>query len=331
MWKPGWCTPVILCLVGAASSQQVQPGDHAGYRLADGSVQIIASARLAGAVRAINQVFAAKHPGVRFTVRAGDNYSAMAALTFDRSVVAPLGSEYTRIGLGDNLKIAAEPIGIRIAHATLTAGEGVPMLGVVVHPANPLTSLSMSQLVRLFAVGGPVGDLATWGQAGVAGPLANENVHPTGPMASDYADSEDPQAGEFLSVDKLGGLSMNHRYVGLAQYAEVVHRVRQDPAAIGIVALNQSLVGVKVIALRSDTGKPSTGSTLEIAAGSYPLDRFVYLYLRVGKGAPVDDFAKEYVRVALSEEGQRAIAAEAAGYIPLSAGELAQERGRLDR
>ena len=65
--------------------------------------------------------------------------------------------------------------------------------------------------------------------------------------------------------------------------------------------------------------------------GSIRWDRFVYIYLRLGKGVPMDDFGKEYVRMALSAEGQRAIAKEAAGYIPLNESELAQERAKLDR
>ena len=183
----------------------------------------------------------------------------------------------------------------------------------------------------MFAVGGPAGDIVTWGQAGVAGSLADREVHPIGPMPSDYADSDDPQAGEFLSTDKFNGLNMNHRYVALTRYADVVDRVKEDPAAIGITALNVPLEGAKVVALKGDTGSPVQGSAAEIASGRYPLDRFVYIYLRAAKGMPIDPFGKEYMRTVLSEKGQRAIAAEATGYIPLNVAELAEERARLDQ
>jgi phosphate transport system substrate-binding protein len=333
--------PLGLAVVAAAAiaargqsayvPAQVAPRIHAGYVQPDGTIRIVASAKLAGAVRALNQLFSATHPGVKFAVLDGDNYSAMAALTFDRSAFAPLGCEYTRIGLADNLKIAAEPIGFRIAHASLSPGDVVPALGVIVNASNPIATLTMTQLTRVFAVGGPAGDIATWGQAGVTGPLAVREVHPFGPLASDYTDSEDPQAGEFFSVDKMAGLNMNHRYGALARYSDVVQRVREDPAAIGVTALNIPLNDVKVIGLRSDTGLPSQGSAADISAGRYPLDRFVYIYLRVGKGAPVDAFGKEYLRMVLSAEGQRVIASEDAGYLPLSAAELAEERAKLDQ
>ena len=325
------CATVVAGAQTAAAVQAV-PRSNAAYVLRDGTVQVVTFAGMAGIVGRLNQLYASTHPGVRFKVLEGDNYSAMAALTFDRTAFAPLGTAYTRIGLGDNLKIAAEPVGFRVAHASVAPGARVPALGVIVNASNPLTSLSLGQLVRLFAVGGPSGDLATWGQAGVKGPLAESAVHPFGPPASDYTDSDDPQAGEFLSTDKMSGLNMNHSYTGLSHYQDVVQRVSEDPAAIGITALNVPLRGVKVIALKnSETGAAIAANAANIAAGRYPLDRYVYIYLRAGKGMPLDEFGKEYMRMVLSEEGQRVIAQEAAGYIPLNAGELAEERTRLDR
>ncbi len=216
------------------------PRKGAGYVLPDGAVQIVTYKGMAGAVSALDALFARSHPGLRFKVLTGDNYTVMAALTFDRTLVAPLGSEYTRTGLGSNLKIAAEPVAIRVAHASLTPGASPPMLGVIVNAANPLRSLSRTQLIRLFAVGGPGGDIATWGQAGVTGPLAEREVHPIGPLSTDYLPSEDPQAGEFLGADVMNGLNMNHTYVGLADYNAVVERVKDDRAAVGITAVERA-------------------------------------------------------------------------------------------
>ena len=322
----------VIVAGGPQAPAQATPRAHAAYVLPDSSVQIITSASVAGVVRSLNQLFVSTHPGVKFSVREGDNYSAMAALTFDRSAFAPLGTEYTRIGLSDNLKIAAEPVGFRIAHASLTAAARVPALGVIVNPANPIASLSLAQLTRIFAVGALGSDIATWGQAGVSGPLADRQIHAVGPLPSDERDSDDPQAGEFISTEKMGGLNMNHNYTALSHYADIVQRVSEDPAAIGITALNQPLGNVKVVALKgTDTGLSVQPNATNIAIGRYPLDRFIYIYLRAGKGMPLDEFGKEYMRTVLSDAGQQAIAAEAAGYIPLNAGELAEERAKLDR
>lgn len=320
------CAP--LAAAQSAPSTRSTSRNDAPYLLSDGSVKIIASSSMAEVVRSVNRLYSAAHPGTRFTLAVGDNYSAMAALTFNRSLIAAMGSEYTRIGLGNNLKIAADPIPIRLAHATLRPGAGTPALGVVVNNANPLDSLSLAQLMRLFTVGAPSGDIALWGQAGVAGVLAQRRVVPFGPIPSDYTDSDDPQVGEFLSTDKFLGLNMNHGYQGLLRYADVVQRVSEDPAAIGIIALNTPHANVKIVSLRfSDTGEPVLPTADGIEQGGYPFDRFVYLYLRAGKGTPLDPLALEYARTALSDEGQQAIAS--AGYLPLNAAELAQERAKL--
>ena len=323
---------VTAAVKGQSPNSSPVPREHAAYVMPNGSIQIVTCAALSGVVKALNALYTSTHPNTKFSVLEGDNYSAMAALTFDRSAFAPLGSEFTRIGLGDNLKIAAEPVGFRIAHASLTLGAGVPALGIIVNPANPIASLSLTQLTRIFAVGGPSGDIATWGQAGLKGDFSERQVRPIGPFPSDYLDSEDPQVGEFLSTDKMGGLNMNHTYLPMAHYSDIIQRVGEDPAAIGITALNRPLGRVKLVALKNaDTGPAVQGTAAEIAAGRYPLDRFVYIYLRVGKGMPLDEFGKDYMRMVLSEAGQRAISTESAGYIPLNAGELAEERAKLDR
>ena len=330
-WRRICGTLILPLLLPSLQAQSPAPREHAGYVLPDGTVQVITCSAMAGVIQALNMIYVAKHPGTKFSVREGDNYSSMAALTFDRTAFAPLGTEFTRIGLGDNLKIAAEPVGFRIAHASMSPGPGVPALGVIINAANPLTSLSMSELVRMFTVGPPMGDISVWGQARVKGPLSSRAIEPVGPMASDYLASDDPQAGEFLSTSIMGGLNMAHSYVAMTNYVDVVQRINENPAAIGIVALNVPLGGARVLQLKgTETGTAVAPTAQAIGEGRYPLDRYVYIYLRVGKGIPIDEFGKAYVRMALSDDGQHAIGSEASGYIPLSAGERAEELAKLE-
>jgi phosphate transport system substrate-binding protein len=72
-----------------------------------------------------------------------------------------------------------------------------------------------------------------------------------------------------------------------------------------------------------------TGTAEEIAAGDYPYDRFVFLYVRRVADQPLDPFVKEYLRLVLSREGQEIIAAERDGFIPLNAREAAAELAKL--
>jgi phosphate transport system substrate-binding protein len=58
----------------------------------------------------------------------------------------------------------------------------------------------------------------------------------------------------------------------------------------------------------TEAGPFSIGSFDDVRTRMYPLSRFIYLYLRVTPNIPVDPLAKEFVRVALSQEGQREVA-----------------------
>ncbi len=323
---------------GAASGEvdykphDAAPRAGAGYVLPDGTIRIVVYREMAGVIRALNALFVQTHPGVKFEVLPGDNYSGMAALTFDVTAFAPLGSEFTRIGLGDNLKISPEPTGFRIAHASLKSGAMLSPLAVIVNKSNPLEHLTIQQVTRIFAAGGPVSDITEWGQVGVQGTLASREIRPCGPPGSDYFAFDDPQVGEFIGLRLMGGLSFNHVYEPLPHYAEIVQRVGEDSAAIGITTLNRLSPEVKVVGLTAArSGTPSRGSADDIQRGRYPYDRYLYIYLRSNAGVEFDPFAKEYMRMVLSAQGQQAIAAEAEGYVPLNRREMADELAKLEQ
>src|SRR5260370_35052736 len=98
----------------------------------------------------------------------------------------------------------------------------------------------------------------------------------------------------------MNGLNMNHSYIGMARYADVVQRVGEDPAAIGIAALNVQLGNVKIVPLKwTEAGSPSQGNAADIAAGRYPLGRYGYISLRGGMGARLDALPQAAMRLTL--------------------------------
>ncbi len=134
-----------------------------------------------------------------------------------------------------------------------------------------------------------------------------------------------------MFLRKLGGGHSARNYEILSNYADVVKKVSEDPQAIGITAFNRVSADVKVLSvIANDWAKPSRITTDEIVAGKYPYDRYLYIYVRRVPRQPIDPFVKEYLRLVLSREGQEAIAAEAHGYLPLNAREVAEELGRLE-
>ena len=117
----------------------------------------------------------------------------------------------------------------------------------------------------------------------------------------------------------------------LPESADVVREVANDPLGIGFAAMNRATHSVRIVPLSRRQGeRASRGTRADLIAGRYPLDRYLYIYVRLVAGEPFDPFVKEYLRLVLSPEGQRIIAAEVHGYRPLDAGELAQESAKLE-
>ncbi len=309
----------------------VKPPTNAGYVLPDGSVQIICSRGLGGVIERLDRLFTQAHPGVRFTVRLGNDTSALSALTFGATAFAPMAAEATASGLYGHVKlVGVEPLALRVAHGSLNPAAGLSALAVIVNPANSLATLDQGQLTRIFAAGAGKGDYSRWSQLGVRDPLGSMLIHPVGLPESDYLTSEDPSFGAYMVLRKMDGAHFTPTYEMVMTYAEVAARVATDPQAVGLVALNRVTSGVKVVALRADRwSDPMTGTMENIASGQYPLDRFLYLYLRLVPGEAADPFAREYLKLALSREGQAAIASAPEQYLALSPREVLDELAKL--
>ena len=64
-----------------------------------------------------------------------------------------------------------------------------------------------------------------------------------------------------------------------------------------------------------------------------PAHRFlgaIVIYVRIPPGGSLDPLARDYLSIALSPEGQRAIASGHLGYLPLSDVEAAAQRAKLE-
>jgi phosphate transport system substrate-binding protein len=328
----------MLMASAAASAQspyQPQPASppkDAGYVLADGTVRIVGWEDLAGVFANLDALYSRTHGGARFEYVAGNLVAPQHSLIFGETAFAPMGMEFSsNLNSAYRPQVKAPTYAIRIAHGAVAGDAKLSPLAFIVHPSNPVERLSPSQLLHIFTVGGRAPDIVWWKQAGVKGAAGDREIQSYGLPESDHYPSEDQGFGVYLFRDKWG-LAHNARNYRMQQtYADVTQRVSEDPAAIGITAINRVTSGVKVIGITpGEWGTPMRGTRDDVRSGRYPYDRFVYVYVRRLPGQPVDPFVKEYLRMALSKEGQEAIAADSKGYLPLNAAELSAELAKLD-
>jgi phosphate transport system substrate-binding protein len=301
------------------------PMAGARYVQRDGSIRIVGAEHAQHMVEGFNQLFARSHPGSRFKLDLKGTSTGIPSLTHGVTPFAPLGRNVTSIELVPYSKIVGEaPVEIRVARASHTSKKTAQPLAVYVHRSNPLDRLTMEQVRQIFTTGDPKGDIATWGQLGLATLWKNRVIHT-------YGTAEPSGFGSFMQQFHFAGLPLKPTQELATNSAAIVERIAADPAGIGIASVNFSGADVKIVALSATgEGEYSRGSAEDAMNGKYPLARYLYFYVRRVPGQPIDPWVKEYFRLVFSKEGQSIVEADPEKYFPLSATEAAAELAKLN-
>ncbi|SIT47786.1 conserved exported hypothetical protein [Paraburkholderia piptadeniae] len=318
----------------------VSPPHGHGYVMRDGKVRIVGFDDMAGMVAKWDEEFTRAHPGFKFKPVLKGNGTAIPAITYDMTLLAPEGGGATLLELlpyekiyGSKKDVVAALV-IRVGHGSLDPDAKMSPLGIVVGKDNPIKSLTEQQVASIFSTGSGTGDVTNWSQLGVGGALADKPIHPAGLYWDAYQRPEDPSMGEFMMYRHMGqfpGYVFTPNYEQFVHYRDVVKKVASDPYAVGIVALNKVDPSVRVVPIVTADGHYlSTGSVSDLMADRYPYGRDLYIYLRREPGTPFDPLAKEYMRLILSKQGQEVIAQDKKGYLPLTAEEVKVELAKLD-
>jgi phosphate transport system substrate-binding protein len=96
-----------------------------------------------------------------------------------------------------------------------------------------------------------------------------------------------------------------------------VDGVANDLAGIGYSGIGWKTSKVRTVTLGESAGafvEPTYENSLD---GTYPLARFLYIYVNQKPGQPLDKLTGEFIKYALSREGQEAVVQ--AKFFPLPA------------
>lgn len=290
----------------------------------DGSIRIIGTSAMQFMLQGFDDLYTRTHPGTRFTLQLKGGYIALPQLTYGLTAVTPMAREVTTVELAPYQKIVGEdPLIIRVAHGTVSSQTRTAPLAIYVNKANPILKLTVNQLSRIFSSGAQQGDVTRWGQLGLSGEWKDRPIHTVGtPEASGF--------GSYMVRHVTRGRAFVPGFTALLSSAEIVKAVGEDVNAIGFCALDFATDQTRIVPLAVSAEKPGlTGTAKEVIDGTYPLDRYVFLFIRRAPGKPLDPFVREYLRIALSRQGQQIVASEPDGFLPLNATEVAEELSKL--
>jgi phosphate transport system substrate-binding protein len=239
------------------------------------------------------------------TIQLEDKGSATAppALIDGKSQLAPMSRPMTEDEVGAfEKKYGYKPTFYRIA---------LDALAIYVNKSNPIRGMTLQQVDGVFSNtlkrGGP--SLQTWGSLGLSGDWTNkaitlygrDNVSGTNAYFKQHA----LQNGDFKTTV--------HEDVS----ESVVDGVANDPSGIGYSGIGWQTSQVRAVRLGETAGhlvEPTYKNALD---GTYPLARFLFIYVNQQPGQPLDKLTGEFIKYVLSHEGQEAVVE--AKFFPLTA------------
>jgi phosphate transport system substrate-binding protein len=196
-------------------------------------------------------------------------------------------------------------------------------LAVYVNKDNPIKGLNFSQVDAMFSKtrkGGYREDITTWGKLGLRGDWANR------PISLYGRNSASGTYGYFKKKALFKG-DYKNSVKEQPGSASVVQGVTEDRYGVGYSGIGYKTSGVRAVPLVKKGNSYKEAVIENVLDGSYPLARFLYVYINKKPGKPLDPLILEFVKYILSKGGQKVVIKD--GYIPLPASVLEEELGKI--
>ena len=285
--------------------------DYAKASGVSGNISSVGSDTLANLMTLWAEEFKKLYPNVNVQIQAAGSSTAPPALTEGTSNFGPMSRK-----MKDGELAAFEG---KFGYKPTPVGVAIDALAVFVNKDNPVKGLTIPQVDAIFSATrkcGAANDITTWGQVGLTGEWANRPIQLYGRNSvsgtygyfkkkalckGDYKDSVNEQPGS----------------------ASVVQGVTKSINGMGYSGIGYKTSGVKAVAL-TKKGSDYIEATPENASnGTYPLGRFLYVYVNKQPNKPLPPLESEFIKMVLSKTGQLVVVKD--GYIPLPA-KVAEEQ-----
>ncbi|MBE2212784.1 MAG: phosphate ABC transporter substrate-binding protein [Opitutaceae bacterium] len=187
----------------------------------------------------------------------------------------------------------------------------IDALAVYVHKDNPIQSLTLQQVDSIFSSTRKRGgqDISNWGQLGLTGEWAKKPI-------SLYGRNSASGTYGFFKEHAL----KNGDYKGSVKEqpgsASVVQGVENELGGVGYSGIGYKTSGVRAVPI-ADRAGPIEATQQNAETFTYPISRYLYVYINVNPSTGPDPLVREFVRFVLSKGGQDDTVKD--GYFPLPA------------
>ncbi|MCR9279754.1 MAG: phosphate ABC transporter substrate-binding protein PstS family protein [Pseudomonadaceae bacterium] len=290
--------------------------DYQGDPELTGALTSTGSDTLSNLMTLWSESFQRLHPKVHIQVQAPGSSTAPPALAEGTANLGPMSRR-----MKSNELMAFEE---RHGYKPMSVRVAMDALAIYVHKDNPLTELQLEQVDALFSVNRRCGyerPLRRWGQLALTGTWQSRPIELYG------RNSVSGTYGYFKRVALCSGDFLNsvNEQPGSAS---VVQSVGSSLGGIGYSGIGYKTASVKALALREDSSAAVLPSASTAKDGSYPLSRYLYIYINRHPAEPIDPVTAAFLKFVLSRQGQEIVLKD--GYIPLAARIARREQRRLN-
>ncbi len=302
--------------VAAADKVDANLADYMKVGGVFGNINSVGSDTLANLMTLWAEEFRGLYPNVNIQIQAAGSSTAPSALTEGTSNFGPMSRKMKSRELASfEDRFGYKPTPIAVA---------IDALAIFVNRDNPLQGLTIPQIDAIFSATrkcGHASDIKVWEQLGLTGYWVKRPIQLYGRNSvsgtygyfkksalckGDYKDTVNEQPGS----------------------ASVVQSVTKSINGIGYSGIGYKTSGVKTIALAKETDSEFIPATAENASnGSYPLGRFLYIYINKQPNKKLPPLETEFIKMILSKTGQMAVVKD--GYISLPARVAERELAKI--
>lgn len=281
-----------------------------------GNLSSVGSDTLANLMTLWAEEFKRAYPNVNIQIQAAGSSTAPPALSEGTSNIGPMSR-----------KMKSKEIAMfesKHGYKPTAVGVAIDALAVYVNKDNPINGLSIPQVDAIFSSTRKCGakeDIATWGQAGATGSLADKSIQIYG---------RNSVSGTYGFYKKKALCKGDYKSSVNEQpgSASVVQSVSASLNGIGYSGIGYKTAGVKTLAVSKKAGGKMVLPTNENALnGTYPLARVLYVYVNKAPNKPIEPVMGEFLKLVLSKQGQEAVVKD--GYVPVPAALAAKELAKL--
>ncbi len=190
----------------------------------------------------------------------------------------------------------------------------IDALAVFVNKDNPLTGLTLPEVDAIFSKSrrqGHPNNVTKWGQVGLKDQWAAAPI-------SLYGRNSASGTYGFFKEHALKNGDYKDEVKEQPGSASVVQGITEDRFGAGYSGIGYLTSGVRMVPLATKSGQPFVEPSLENTKnGTYPLWRYLYVYVNQPPGKPLSPIVKEFLRYVYSRDGQVDVLKD--GYFPLDA------------